>query len=686
MTKLVVVSSPGEVDDLTSTSDSTFVTSDLATMWCLRQRAIEFVDVWDFVDDGDLDALSLMAAELAPGWWETPGGADRWRGVSLIEAARAEMLYVIEAGLVATRAWDRLLATVQPFVVRGDFGPGAPVTRNTPPPLAPAMAAISRQVLAWLTASRGIRCEDVGGSPAALVRRRRPRGLRAALTAPPPRLGGDIIVLLDNGMAVSDLDLLVGTLSSSGRAHVRFAEFDDRGSAGRAAADEAGHIVARARLGAPGTETARRDHPALFDNPRLAYQYAAVWTEIESAIANALAFERVLRAPGIATVVLGHDSFVRERLLEAVAAHAGVPVVSYAHSGLAPPFQFRNITGRADRILVWGTQEAGLLTRFGVGEDRIAIIGRRRPKAMPPLPRARPTVVFLTAAVNFDLAAAVSRPSPHLETWDQLVSLASRRDDLDFVLKPHPSYDHFELYEAVANGGIRIERTATLPEVLPRTSVAVLVNYTTTAAVDAMAAGVPVLYLRTAVLDTPDRRDALAGTPCEVASVAALEVAIDRLVDDVEFLVTTLAWQRQFVDSMFGPEEWSPEQRALSEIDRASAPMARGAESDRPPLLHAALSAQMPQWLGETSAERQLVVEAVLRRQRGIGRLARAIVRTLAASPRSLLAPATWRAALLADTALRGVAIRATTMSVPEGVRRRVAPRDRTQRHGRRGS
>jgi hypothetical protein len=61
----------------------------------------------------------------------------------------------------------------------------------------------------------------------------------------------------------------------------------------------------------------------------------------------------------------------------------------------------------------------------------------------------------------------------------------------------------------------------------------VLVNYCTTAALEAMLAGIPVVFLRNAIIPLPSRTDSLhTHGAVPVTSVKELESALDRLLED----------------------------------------------------------------------------------------------------------------------------------------------------------
>jgi len=116
----------------------------------------------------------------------------------------------------------------------------------------------------------------------------------------------------------------------------------------------------------------------------------------------------------------------------------------------------------------------------------------------------------------------------------ELVRMIENRPDITFVIKPHPSYDHYEFYRNLTRRGpenMVFLESAILDEVLAVAEVAVLVNYCTTAAFEAMLEGIPVVFLRNAVLPLISREDSLKEHgSAPVSSVEELGSMLDRLL------------------------------------------------------------------------------------------------------------------------------------------------------------
>jgi hypothetical protein len=166
-------------------------------------------------------------------------------------------------------------------------------------------------------------------------------------------------------------------------------------------------------------------------------------------------------------------------------------------------------------------------------------------------------VVFFTQRVGDD-AVAWAHPSRHAALWTRLLAFVRARPDLRFVIKGHPRYDYWDLYEgpefrSLPNLSISRDPARSL---LVDAGLAVLVNSPSTVSLEAMAVNVPVLYLKD---DDPVGRDALIEQDgVEVVTGAdGMGPAIDRLLGDPALRHACIDRQQAFLRRAFiytGPD------------------------------------------------------------------------------------------------------------------------------------
>ena len=597
------------------------LTGDMATAWELERRGEPFIDEHDLVTPAELLRNWETAAALATRWWgEAPELTVA--GVPLLSAAQGDLRLPIELCLDAATVYARLFREHAITRAHVFFVPPEAICRAQPAPGTRAATSLSQAVLrreaeragVWLVATRSWRPlsrEERGGRSS----------LPPASTAAPrlPSRGGrGGVLLLESGMRAAEASAVADALCRAhGRDVVRLSPWEllpggplDRPWTARAAVSDLGelHRALASRSGdlpdTPGVPLA---------SPHLGFQLDRIFAELAAAARIGESFAGLLDELAPSLVVLGHDGFTVERLLVRIARSRGIPTAALIHGGLRPRRVYRDIIGEADRLLVWGEEDAQALGSAGLDQDRIAVVGslayegsNRGPAAVRPpaalaaaraalgLPLDRPLILALTAMVTRGLAA-MARPTEHRASWHELADLARRRADLTFAIKPHPSYDHFELYRRMTRGGPRnlvLLADAPLATALFAANATLLVNYGTTAALEGVLAGVPALYLQRG-LYPQDEDDALAtGGAVLVHSTAELEGAIDRLLGKKSARTAALAAGAQMAQRVLGPPGSPALARVVAELysmRRERRPFDAGALAAVPEPLGAAL-------------------------------------------------------------------------------------------------
>jgi hypothetical protein len=342
----------------------------------------------------------------------------------------------------------------------------------------------------------------------------------------------------------------------------------------------------------------------LFASPHLRFQLARIAAELTSAVRIGEAFADLLDQERPSLCVLGQDAFTVERVLVRVARSRSIPTVALIHGGFRPRRIYRNVAGETDRLLVWGPEDVAGLIGAGVEPGRVGVVGsvvyqERYPVSPAPpdegavqrarerlgLPPKRPVVLVLTAAITSGLAA-IARPATHRQCWRELTALAAGRPEVTVAIKPHPSYDHFELYRRIADSGppnLVLLEDVQLAIALTAATAAIMINYSTTAGMECAMSGVPVV-LWLAGLFPANADDPMArGGARVVGSAAELAVTLDRLLVDPGDRAEALTAAAAATAQVLGDPKPAPIDRVVAELHAAALPEGPAAAIPAPP-------------------------------------------------------------------------------------------------------
>ncbi len=635
LAELVILSDLSQVPTILSWSrerraTSCFLTSSPAVAAELGQLGLQALNALDLLSPDELDSNALLAQELGERWWPWTWGEPRLLGLPLAALAKQEFALPFELALNARLAFGRLLENNEYRQITGFFRPPMGMCRTGPAPAFRPAQSITQGVLLWLAQCEGI--------PVAGLTTRRPlmdegRQWRPPLTARDARrsvppsgsegihgLAGRVVLLWKSGLWAQELAGLERALTPAAGWHLVALSAREL-NAVELPSDRAHLLEIEQNLAGAwrAYEDNRRSyegpHAEIYGNPYLAFQFARTFAEMRTAARLGLIFNRLLNAFEPSLFLLGHDAFAIERTLVAVAKQSGIPTAALVHGGLQPHFGRLGVVGDADKVMVWGQEDYQALTRTGVNLARICVVGSVRfdesyyahslscSKAPLPGTRAstgstgRPQIVFLTAPTNVDIAQASASPRQHLATWHEIVSMVQHRQDWNFLIRAHPAYDFVDLYRQLCRkspANLALSRDDGIEEVLQESHVAVLVNYCTTAALEATLAGIPVVFLRSATYDTVMREDSLGfHGALKVRSVVDLERTIDHLLTDQTYREQALDEARLMLKRVLG----SPDRNALPKLlvelgalaDRGSThpTVSRAAANSKPRILEA---------------------------------------------------------------------------------------------------
>lgn len=529
----------------------------------LRARNIAVAEAWDFLDSRDVGKNYDEFRRFCAHWWREAYAPVLHQGLPLAEIMHRDMWFPVSAACNAQRIFSRILERFRPAeaslcveaarayfwdppggpppdilnavalhlvetaglsVLRLQAGEPAPQANPGPRPEPPELPAVRDGLLVFLSDTDFIRHRE---KLEALFRRHAGRAVLLMAGAYP--------VAPQVAPVVPWYPLLAQFPADSATA---------------ARLDAAHEAVLR-------SGPASGDDAALLGNPHLHFLFAAFRDRLKLGSRIADAAGHVLDTLRPRLFVCGLDAYGPGAVFTRAAQARGVPTLALQHGSISPDFhQFERLHSPADQLVVDGEYGRRQFERLGRRPASITVIA---PQLPPPPPRPAPAreVVLLTALGGYGLSAPICDHGRLRRDWLELLALMQRRRDLRFVLRPHPRYDHFGLYDALsqeAPGLFTIRREGSLEEALSSAAAAVLVSRPSAAALEALRLGVPLVYLRSALYDIPELGSALDDPRLPSARrVAELEPLLDDLLSNPVSRERVLADAAAFLRDFHSP-------------------------------------------------------------------------------------------------------------------------------------
>ena len=331
----------------------------------------------------------------------------------------------------------------------------------------------------------------------------------------------------------------------------------------------------------------------IFSNRHLFFQFEGLGSELERAAIFGDIFALLLELIKPSLIIFAHEAFTVERILVRVAKERMFPTASMFHGGFRPNFGYQGLCGDVDLIWVWNDYDAKWLIKYGIDPDRIQIIGcvryenhfrkyisslnedfvfkRKKAKAFIGIAPDKPLITLLTAEINTGFASPCACPRKHRDALRGILKLVESRADLQFIIKAHPGYDYHELYNHILSFNLPnliFNPSHRLDDVLEATDICIMVNYCTTAALEAMLCHVPILFLDNAIYPIDDFQDILSATNINrPKNISDLDSAINDLLVNPLSHSESLLEAHKLLIMFLGVEGKYPTHRLLCAIE-----------------------------------------------------------------------------------------------------------------------
>lgn len=534
------------------------ITGDLVVSNELENLGINFIDEWDYLTPKTIESNWILSNKLTK-CWTNEAGIDPvyYEDISLSECAGQDLAYSFEAALNARVVYEKIIETHNVTRIAGFFLPEIAVIRTGPFPTHRAVRSISQAVLFWIAESRNIPVEKLESTynlSSGIIKRKPLVGKPSTKSNIKIKKSVEKIALvISDGLTQEEYYALKFSYNSLDNWDIITLNIEDVKNIAVLSNDRDPLNTLQTFLSS--YQKYSGDFPEIFGNFYFNFQFEGLLSEIGIASRLSHPFSAFLDILKPAVVIFGHEAFTIESVLVEISKKKQIPTVSLFHGGLGPKFCFRGLVGKSDHIIVWNNWDKDLLQSYGFDSDRINIIGsiryeqkyrsenlsktvldfnnkdiRLRSLGLDP---NAPVVVLLTAAINCGFAAPVSNPRKHRNALKDIIGFIKRRADLQFIIKPHPSFDYYDLYRNLISAklpNLYFFEELTFDEVIGISSFSILINYFTTAALESLINKTPVIFYQNAVYPLSDWECSIVDLDIiEVGSISALESSIDEL-------------------------------------------------------------------------------------------------------------------------------------------------------------
>jgi hypothetical protein len=192
-----------------------------------------------------------------------------------------------------------------------------------------------------------------------------------------------------------------------------------------------------------------------------------------------------------------------------------IPTFSFTHWGFNFMLGYSRYTQGADVLLHWNKLDLPYFKKkfperkklYAIGclrKDFSSILNNTTQKKDIQFP---PRILILTSMISYGMALPICNPQKFLKSIDNLYDFIISHRDWQFILKPHHTFDHWELYNRKFAGLENVVFWQDSLEKAVRSATAVcLFNTTSTAATEPIKQHKPVCILTEALLDIPSHK------------------------------------------------------------------------------------------------------------------------------------------------------------------------------------
>lgn len=525
---------------------------------------IDCLDAIELVGPEAVDRAYEAVIKSIEDWWQPQLAGLSYRGIDLAETMDRDMAYPFLDGLIASKSTRRALDMVQPAAMEVvDCGrraffwdpPGGPY-----PGVANGVALFEGE--RW-------------GVPSTLICKQPTWTLPKHGNNPPPKpvpnFSGQsdpsLLFLLSTVDLIRLRPLLQPIFEGEQKTFLALSgdiEVPEAGAAQLAWFEWLAHFPVNQDLSSEiryrcdslmqAANEFQKQHPCLFDNPFIDFQWEAFAHRLELGGRIVDATTHLLETLHPDVCVLGTATAGNWRCITATARRLGIPVASIHHTSILPEKLLCGVWHHdADKLLIEGKLTRDMYERWGRPPDSLEEIGYPLVKENRKNQAKNGSILIVPNEWDwgFAIPAFVSRKKA--ESLQELAELAKQMPDRPFVLKPHPRSLHRHLAEYQRAASIAPNLTIADPngsivDFMDAASVVIMLDSCSQAFLDACMSGAPVVHHRPATLDAECNRSLQdKGYVPITRDVQELSNILESLFSDDDFRSETTAFAERFI-------------------------------------------------------------------------------------------------------------------------------------------
>lgn len=504
--------------------DETIVTPDFDVAQAMSDQPCSWLNLWDYLSSDEIEAHEIKAWQFCGQLAATFKGRICCRGVDVVDCCRNDLFFSFNAVLNITLAVGRVLDQIAPGEVRY-----CQSLKNAlywdPPQVRPD---IFNAVIEWSARIRGIKCVPVEGENKEDVKQDCPVASNSDGRFVPLAWNVRGLSFCEGKVFASEQALYWDHIEKQGDASMLFIStsppehsvpFLDIQALRRMPIqvkfEKQRCELFAAELISVLSEMFGNAFETLFENElSFVVDDFVLWLQEAEKYCEIGRFLRLACGPKV--VLTSYDVYGRMRSFAEVFRVHQIPVMSIDHVGLSMIHNARRNRGGRNGMAVWGSFDAAAQRKYRNPGAVVCEVGslRRDIAALKNIKRSNPAevienstpskniVVFTTTTTRSAAMWTWAPPNRLAKSWAELIELFAVHPEWHLIIKCHPRYDYHNFYrnDVLAHlPNARIEIGAA-SDILADSDVAVLMNVPSKVCLECMACGIPVIYLRDAVL------------------------------------------------------------------------------------------------------------------------------------------------------------------------------------------
>ena len=582
-------------DKLSLFKNMQIVTADMAVAYELEKLQIEFIDEWSLINSSDIKNNFDYAWEIAGKWWDENISSTIFKDIVLSVLTKDDILYSIEASLNAITIYSRLFDRYQINSISGYFMPSTGVVRTGPLPAKRSVRTISDAVMFFYAERYKIQVNKLMATSSAAestgvywfpYTQRKP--IKHNVDRKEDQIKKSIIIY-ENGFSPNEYETIVKLLYSikgidvisiSQQTLERGFQFIEKNDTLISVFESFWKSFIKYQ------DTYTEKYPEIFRNIFLTFQFEAIKNEMLKAASLGQIFQYFVEILKPSMVVFGHESYTVERFLVNISNKLNIPTVCFVHGGLGHIAGMRGSIGDSEIVTVWSELDKKILESYGIDKSRIKVIGcikyhikyeQYQYKCLSQkdmvvksiflnnsiiLDKNKPIILILTAAINTGFAGPVAIPQIQRDAFRELIQFVRDRQDIQFILKPHPNYDDYGLYKKLIDykyKNLIYLDNVSLDQIIEYANICVLLSNFSTSALESMLCRIPVLYYDGALYPYPEWQPKTnKSLVCFASSISELTEYIDLILSDSVFRNKVLGMADMQIKEIMGIKEVDP--------------------------------------------------------------------------------------------------------------------------------